>query len=357
MTTLESAPAVALGDATLGRPRPTALVGFLAIAAIFAVLPLLPFGVPVVFSGAFDTPGTLQVLASALVLGGLAMSYDVIYGHTGMLSFGHALPFALGIYGTNLAMIHWELSYPLAALLAIVGTVIVSLVLGSVALRATGTAFAMVTLAFAEAFHLLVLIDPPRIFGREEGLTLASSQLPDWLRGVVNTRNVYWLALAAVLVVFVVARRVTRSRAGRVFAAIRENEPRVELLGLRPFPYKLSSYVLASGLAALCGAVQLVVVRGANISSTSATFSISIVVMVVLGGSGRLWSAALGGFVYGILTLRLSSVATSDAIEALPKAIGGPLSQPLFVLGTLFVVLVMFAPAGIGSLFRARRRG
>jgi branched-chain amino acid transport system permease protein len=226
----------------------------------------------------------------------------------------------------------------------------VSALLGAVALRTTGVAFAMVTLAFAEAFFLLILIDPPRIFGREEGLPLATEYVPDLFRGVVNVRNIYWLALIVAVFTYLVARRVVTSRAGRVFEAIRENEPRVEMMGLRPFPYKLSAFVIASTLAGLAGSVHLLVVRGANIGTAEAIFTLSILVMVVLGGAGKLWGAALGGFVYGILTLRLSDVATSDAIDALPGWLSGPLSEPLFILGTLFVLLMLFAPGGISSI-------
>ena len=88
---------------------------------------------------------------------------------------------------------------------------------------------------------------------------------------------------------------------------------------------------------------------------TTATFTISILVMVVLGGAGKLWGAALGGFVYGILSLRLSAIAGSDFIAGLPDWIGGPLSEPLFILGVLFVILVMYAPGGLSSL-RLRKR-
>jgi branched-chain amino acid transport system permease protein len=214
----------------------------------------------------------------------------------------------------------------------------------------------MVTLAVAEAFSLLVLTDPLRILGGEEGLPLASDQVPAMFRGVVNIENVYWLALALAVVTYVVAHRVVGSRAGRVFAAIRENEPRVEMTGLRPFPFKLASFVTASTLAALAGSVYLLVVRGANVGITTADFTLSIVVMVVLGGAGRLWGAALGGFVYAILTLRLQAVATSDVIESLPRVLSGPLSEPLFVLGVLFVLLVLFAPGGLSSLVGRPRR-
>lgn len=327
------------------------------VGAVLAVMPLVPIDLPVIFNSPLNSPGTLQVLAAALVLAALAMSYDIVFGYTGLLSFGHALPFALGVYGTNLLMIHAGLTYWLAAVLAVVGTAVVSALLGAVALRTTGVAFAMVTLAFAEAFHLLILIDPPRIFGREEGLSLASDYVPDLFRGVVNVRNIYWLALIVAVVTYLIARRVVTSRAGRVFEAIRENEPRVETMGLRPFPFKLSSFVIGSTLAAVAGTVHLLVVRGANIGTAEATFTLSILVMVVLGGAGKLWGAALGGFVYGVLTLRLSGVATSDAIDALPQWLSGPLSEPLFILGTLFVLLMLFAPGGISSIgARMRRR-
>ncbi|MGA7271884.1 MAG: branched-chain amino acid ABC transporter permease [Acidimicrobiia bacterium] len=328
----------------------------LSLVALAAFAPLLPFGIPWVFNGSISSPGTLQVLASALVLAGLAMSYDLLFGYTGLLSFGHALPFALGAYGTNLLMLHAGMNYGLAGLVTLIGVVAVSAVLGSVALRTTGVAFAMVTLAFAEAFSLLVVTDPLRFSGGEEGLALVSDRVPDLFRGVVNTRNIYWLALAFALFVFVATRRVVTSRAGRVFEAIRENEPRVEMLGLTPFRFKLSSFMISSGLAALGGSIYLLVVRGANVSITTAQFTLAILVMVVLGGAGKLWGAALGGFVYGILDLRLSAVATSETIKGLPGWLSGPLSEPLFVLGVIFVLLVLFAPGGLSSLGSTGRK-
>ena len=328
----------------------------LVAAGVLAVVPLLPFGIPVVFSGPFNTAGTLQVLAVALVLAALAMSYDLIFGYAGLLSFGHALPFALGVYTTNLLMIHGGIDYPVAALAAVAGIAGLMAVVGSLALRTSGVAFAMVTLAFAEAFSLLVLTDPVRIFGGEEGLPLASERVPDLFRGVANTQNIYWLALAVTVLTYLVARRVVSSRAGHVFEAIRENEPRVEMMGLRPFPFKLTAFVISSSLAALGGSAYLLVVRGANFGVTTPDFTLAILVMVVLGGAGRLWGAAIGGFVYGILTLRLAAVATSDAIDALPDWLSGPLSEPLFVLGVLFILLVLFAPGGFSSLGERFRR-
>ncbi len=327
-----------------------------ALLLLLILLPIVPFGIPGVFPGSFDSPGTLQVLASALTLAAVAMSYDIIFGYTGLLSFGHALPFALGAYGTNLLMLHAGLPYPVAIVVMLLGHALVASIIGALALRTSGVAFAMVTLAFAEAFSLLVVTDPLRLMGGEEGLPLAVAFVPDAFRGVVNTRNVYWLALALVVLTFLVSRRVVTSRAGHVLEAIRENEPRVEMMGLRPFPFKLSAMVISSTLAALAGSVYLLVVRGANQGITTPDFTLAILVMVVLGGSGRLWGAALGGFVYGILTLRLSAVATADVIAGLPGWLSGPLSEPLFVLGVLFMLLVLFAPRGLSSIAMGVRR-
>lgn len=328
-----------------------------ALFVAFACAPFVGFGVPWLFSSEISSPGTLQVLAIALVYAGFAISYDIIFGFTGLLSFGHALPIALGAYGTNLIMIHAGLPYPVAVVLSLAAAVVISAVLGAIALRTTGVAFAMVTLAFAEAFAILILSDPLRVFGGEEGLGLASDQVPDLFRGVVNTRNLFWLALLFCGLTYLVARRVVSSRAGRVWEAIRENEGRVHMVGLEPFRFKLASFVIASGLASLGGSVYLLLVRGANTSIASATFTLALLVMVVLGGPGRLWGAALGGFVYAILNLRLSSLANSEAVAGLPDWIEGPLSEPLFILGVLFVLMMLFAPGGIASITdRFRRR-
>lgn len=325
------------------------LVG-VGVVLVLAVVPFVGVRVPVVLTSEMSSPGSLQVLAIALVYAGLAVSYDVIFGYTGLLSFGHALPIALGAYGTNLLMIHSGFPYALAAVVAVVGTGLVSALLGAIALRTTGVAFAMVTLAFSEAFAILVLSDPLRVFGGEEGLALASDHVPDFFRGVVNIRNLYWYALVFLVVTGLVARRVVTSRAGRVWEAIRENEPRVHMLGLEPFGFKLASFVTASVLAAFGGSVYLLLVRGANTGVTTAEFTLALLVMVVLGGPGRLWGAALGGFVYAILNLRLSAVSTASAVASLPAWVRGPVSEPLFILGTLFVLMMLFAPGGIASI-------
>lgn len=327
-----------------------------ALVVVLALLPLSALSVPWVLPGMFASPGTLQVLAVCLVFAALALSYDLLYGFTGLLSFGHALYFAVGVYTTAIAMTRWHWGVVPAVLLALAAGLVVALVAGAVSLRVNGIAFAMVTLAFAQAGSVLVVQDPIGVTGGEQGLGLDVARLPGALVGVANTRNLYWLALALAVVVYLVVRVVTTSPAGHVWAAIRENELRTSVLGLRTYTFKLLAFVIGSFLATLCGVVYVVLVGGATVGVTTADFTLSLLVMVVLGGSGVRWGAMLGGFCYMLLDQRLGDLAGSDVIGSLPSVLGVPLSQPLFLLGALFVLIVLFLPGGIASLVRARGR-
>ncbi len=327
---------------------------------LLVVLPFLSLDIPVLFGGPLDSPGTLQVLALCLVFAGVALSYDLLFGFTGLLSFGHALYFALGVYVPAIALTEWEWSLPAALALLAVVALAIPLVLGAVSLRVTGIAFAMVTLAFAQAGNVIVQTNPGGLTGGDEGIILNYDPLPDSLVGIVNTKNLYWLALGYAVAVFVIARAAIGSSAGHVWRAIRENERRVEVIGLRPYPYKLLAFVLASFLAAWGGFLWLLLI-GVTPEVTTATFTLTLLVMVVLGGAGSRFGALAGGFVYTLLDYRLRNLAGEERIQALPDVLRVPLSEPLFLLGALFVAIVFFAPGGISSLparlrLLARRR-
>jgi branched-chain amino acid transport system permease protein len=211
----------------------------------------------------------------------------------------------------------------------------------------------MVTLAFAQAGQVLVQKNPRSLTGGEEGLGLNYDAIPDALVGVLNTKHLYWLALAYTAVVFLAVRWAVNSSPGRVLQAIRENEQRVEVIGLQPFRFKLLAFVLASFLATAGGVVWLLVLgTGASPQVTTANFTLTLLVMVVIGGAGTRYGALLGGFLYTLLDQRLGSLAGSTRIEDLPTVLSTPLSEPLFILGTLFVLLVFFVPGGLAGLGR-----
>jgi len=329
--------------------RARSLIVPLCLLALLLVPPFVPLDLPVVFGGPLDSPGTLQLLALCLTFGGVALSYDLLFGFTGLLSFGHALYFAIGVYVPAIALTQWEWSLPAALALLAGVAVAVPLVLGSVSLRVSGIAFAMVTLAFAQAGNVIVQTNPGGLTGGDEGLVLNVDPLPDFFVGVLNTKNLYWLALGYAVAVFLVARTAIGSSAGHVWRAIRENERRVEVIGLRPYPYKLLSFVLASFLAAWGGFVWLLLI-GVTPEVTTATFTLTILVMVVLGGAGSRFGAIVGGFLYTLLDYRLRSLANEERIQDLPDVFRIPLSEPLFLLGALFVAVVFFVPGGLTSL-------
>lgn len=316
---------------------------------LLVAVPFVPLDLPRVLPGALDSPGTLQLLALCLTFAGVALSYDLLFGFTGLLSFGHALYFALGVYVPAIALTQWEWNLPATLALLAGVAVAVPLVLGSVSLRVGGIAFAMVTLAFAQAGNVIVQTNPRGLTGGEEGIVLNVDPLPDFLVGVVNTKNLYWVALGYAVVVFLVARAAIGSSAGHVWRAIRENERRVEVIGLRPYPYKLLSFVIASFLAAWGGFVWLLLI-GVTPEVTTATFTLTLLVMAVLGGAGTRFGAMVGGFLYTLLDYRLRNLAGEERIQDLPDVLRIPLSEPLFLLGALFVAVVFFVPGGLASL-------
>ncbi len=327
------------------------------LLVVFALVPKLSFDIPVLFNGPLDSPGTLGLLALCLVFAGVALTYDLLFGFTGLLSFGHALYFALGVYLTTIALTKWE--WGLAkTLLVVVGVgILVPLVLGAISLRVGGIAFAMVTLAFAQAGQVLVQKNPNQLTGGEEGLGLNFAPIPDAFVGVLNTNHLYWLALGYAAVVFLIVRWAVNSSPGHVWQAIRENERRVEVIGLQPLRFKLLAFVLASFLATMGGVIWLLVLgTGASPQVTTANFTLTLLVMVVIGGAGTRYGALLGGFLYTLADQRLGSLASSSTIDDLPSVLSTPLSEPLFILGTLFILLVFFVPGGLASLGHRVRR-
>ncbi|WP_228266681.1 branched-chain amino acid ABC transporter permease [Ornithinimicrobium ciconiae] len=332
------------------RSRLLSLIVPIGLVVLLACLPLLNLSIPGVLPGATYTPGTLHLLALAMVMAGVALSYHLLFGVAGLLSFGHALYFGIGAYGLGIVMAELELGLVPAALVVLVAAVVMSLLLGAVSLQVTGIPFAMVTLAFAQAGFVLVRKNPGKLTGGEEGMRLPTDYVPDWLVGVADTRNLYWVALAALVVAFIVVTWVQRSRAGHVAAAVRENELRVQVLGMRPFLVKLAIFVAASVIAAGMGMVHLLLNSGAVPHVMSAELTISLLLMVVLGGVGSRWGAVVGAFVYVILSQRLAVLAQSDTIHDLPAVLRIPLSEPMFILGVIFILVVMFVPGGLSAL-------
>ena len=339
------------------RPRAVRSLAVVAVALGLVVLPELDVSVPGVLPGAAYTPGTLQLLAVCLLIGALAVTYDLLFAVTGLLSFGHALFFALGCYVFAMLLQHARLSLlPAAAVTLAVGAA-ASVLIGLVSLRVSGIAFAMVTLAFAQAGSVLALRNVHGLTGGEEGLGLTDARLPGALLGVANTENLYWLSLGVAALVLAVVGWTVASRAGHLMAAVRENELRVRVLGIRPYAVRLLAFAVSGTLATVTGMAYLLVLGGASPQVTTSAFTLTLLVMVVLGGLGSRWGAMLGGVIYTLASQRLGVLAASESVSGLPAVLRVPLSQPMFLLGVLFVVVVLFLPGGLtGTVSRLTGR-
>lgn len=326
-----------------------------ALIVFMATMPFSPLEIPGIFPGPASSAGTLQVLALALLIGSLALSYHLLLGVAGLLSFGHALYFAIGTYGLGILLRETDLSLLPAMLIVFVIGIAVAHILGKISLQVSGIAFAMVTLAFAQAGSVLIRRNS-QITNGEEGLPLNTTNVPSFLVGVINTQNLFWLALVIAIVSFLLVTWFEMSRAGHVVAATRENELRVRVLGIRPKKVKILAVVSAGVIATVAGMVYFVLQSTASPANISADLTLTLLVIVVLGGVGSRWGALIGGVIYMLLDQRLTAIARTPEIRELPDILRIPLSEPLFILGTLFILVVLFLPGGFAGFAKRIRQ-
>lgn len=328
----------------------------LAAALVFAALvPQLHLTFGGILPGPLDSVGSMNLLALMLIAAATAITLDVVFGYAGLLSMGHGVYFGVGCYSAVMFANMESIGFGAAVLLALATTFVLSVIGNACALNLTGFGYAMATLALVQLLAICV----ERGYagsGGEVGVTYDFGTLPASFTGLVNSRNVYWLALGTLVAVYAVARWVVSTELGAVWQAIRENPLRAQVLGINVYAYRLAAATFGSFLAGVCGIVYSVVMGGANPSIVDLTYSLGMILMVVLGGRGVLWGAMLGGLLYTYLTLRLSSLATAEGMQDLPDVLRIPLTQPKFLLGVVFVLVILFLPGGLASAVTVRRR-
>jgi branched-chain amino acid transport system permease protein len=321
------------------RSRLSGKWGGLLVLLFLAALPFL-FSL---FTGQPVNSGTPKfwqgLVIQVFIMAVYALSYDLLFGFTGILSFGHAMFYGTGAYtaGILLKESHWALG---SVVLAVIGiAVLQSLLVGVVSLRVRGVYFAMATLAFAQMFYILVQATDLRdITGAEDGLH--GIPVPAWLNPTDHRLTFYFVALAFCVVVYLIARRVVDSPPGRVMVAIRENEPRAQMIGFNTFLYKLLALTLAGVLAALAGMMSAMWNGSVTPDVLSVEMTINALLMTIIGGVGTLIGPMLGAGVMVLLGYWLNSVFGS---------------QWQLIFGAVYVLLVVFLPYGIVGTYYARR--
>lgn len=276
-------------------------------------------------------------LARILVLATFAAGYNLAFGYTGLLSLGHAMFFAAGMYAAALPAWHWGWPAAPALLAGTAAGALMALAAGALALRTAGVSFMIVTLMFAQAFALAILYFNGWT-GGDEGFVIpdASRRLFGAPLSADTPRFLTaWSLFAAGLLL---SLALVRSRFGRVMVALRENEERARMLGIDPFAAKLKVLVISGACSGAAGAAYALLFGYAGGSFAGIQYSILPMLYVLLGGAGTTLGAALGAGLMFYLTEFASSVT----------------SAWLFLVGLALVVLVLFAPRGILGWVRAR---
>ncbi|CAN7448911.1 branched-chain amino acid ABC transporter permease [Rhizobium sp. LjRoot30] len=276
-----------------------------------------------------------------MILAIFALGYNLLFGYAGLLSLGHALFFAAGLYGAGLTAFHLGWSVPAAFSAGVGAGFFASLVIGVVALRTSGVAFMIVTMMFSQVAYLASLYFTTYTRG-EEGLVMPEAARHFELFGVTFSLTDpslrYNIALLLLSVTLIVILIVVRGPMGRVLIAIRENEPRTLMLGYNTFVIKLKAFVISGTISSVAGAAYALLFAYVGSSFASIQYSIEALLFTLLGGAGTVLGPIFGTF----------------AMFYLIDIVSGFTAAYLLVTGIALVALVLFFPKGILGTIRER---
>jgi len=315
--------------------------------AVLLVMILLPFVTALVtgqsisdlLANGTGTAKFVQGLAIEIfILALYALSYDLILGVTGLLSFGHAMFFAVGAYltGIMLKSFNWSLWPTLGLVLA--AAVVQALLFAVVLPRVQGLTFALVTLGIASVFYIVIQSHEMSAYtGADVGLQGVTA--PEFINAADHRMRFYYVALGLLVAFYLLFRRFVDSPTGRVCVAIRENEMRARMLGYNTFYFKVISLTLASITAALAGVLHVLFQPIVSPYSASMGFTIAALLMTLIGGVGTLSGALVGAAIYRLLEYGLKNIFGEQAT---------------FLLGVVYVLIVLFLPYGIIGTWRLK---
>lgn len=309
---------------------------FIYILAALILL-ILPF--------VYDSRTMLILLTQIFIFAIFAMSYDLLLGYTGIVSFGHAMFFGIGAYTMGIFMKRYEpsMSYLLMALVVtVLLTAVISFFIGLLTLRLKSHFYAMLTLAFSGLFLVLAEKWRTMTYGND-GFTY---RVPDILR---DRMVFYLICLIMMILVFLFLKRLIHSPLGSVIQGIRENEERIESLGFHVIHYKIISTVVAGVIAGIAGMLYSLSLRFVNTSVFSMDITLDALLMTIIGGVGTLVGAIIGSGLIEFAHHWLTELAKTHWI----------FERWIIFFGIIYILAVMFFPQGIvGSFssFQAKRQ-
>ncbi len=279
----------------------------------------------------------LGLLTKMLIFAVFAMSLNLILGYAGLPSLGHAAYFGVAAYTTALLSLRVTANFWVDFAAGLVAAAITAALFGLLALRAQGSYLLMITLALAQVLWGIAF-GWRSLTGGDDGLpgitrpTVGPLRLGDGISFYYFILVVFALAVALMWI-------VVRSPFGRALIGIRESARRMEVLGYNVWLHKYVAFILAGTLAGLSGALFVYYNGFVSPAYLSIVFSAMALIMVILGGAGTLLGPAVG----------------SAAIVFLENGISAYTERWLTILGLIYVVVTLFAPAGILGVVRARR--
>ena len=302
------------------------------VAAVILVLLAFPFVMP------------YEALAVNILIFGLyAVGFNLLFGYTGLLSFGHAAFFGVGSYICGIAIVHFDVHWLLAIALGTLAAAVVGMVIGYLAIRTRGIYFSMVTLALGQIVYF-IFYKAERWTGGENGLRgirVEPFTVFGWQIDFVNPVTKYYVLLIFVAGALWLVSRILHSPFGAVIESIRENEKRTAACGYDVATSKLLIFVISAAICGLAGTLRALHLSIVPIDSLHYLQSGQAVMMCLLGGMGTFFGPFIGAAVF----LYLEDVVTSLT------------SHWMAVVGLLFMLLVLFFPRGIwGSLLRWMQR-
>src|ERR1700759_2878089 len=268
-----------------------------------------------------------------LIYGLFALGFNLVYGYLGLLSFGHAALFGTGAYLCGIAIVHFALPWYVSIAIGIFGGLLMAAMIGVLAIRTRGIYFAMVTMALSQCVYYL-FYQAVDWTGGENGLRGINVHIIDILGlklDFINPLTRYYVIAAFVIAAFFVLSRILASPFGAVIEAVRENEARARASGYDVTLTRLITFVLSGGFCGLAGALQALHLSIVPIEIMYYDTSGEVVMIALLGGMGTFFGPMIGAATF----LSLEHVVSTWTVHW------------QLIVGSIFVVCVLFFPAGI----------
>jgi branched-chain amino acid transport system permease protein len=320
-------------------PHP-AMTEKLKFYAIWIAAALLLLVLPKIFSSGGSLT-TFSLIGVSIIF---SLSYNILLGQTGMLSFGHAVYYGLGgflaVHAINIAGAHkLPIPLPLIPLVGGLTGLLFAMLLGWVSTRRSGTAFAMISLGVAELVASSALI-LRTLFGGEAGVSANRTKLLHLFGWSFGPQiQIYYLVAAWTLVAVIAMYALTRTPLGRLCNAVRDNPERVQFVGYDPHMVRYLAFCFAGFFAGIAGALAAINFEIANSAYLGAAQSGTVLFATYIGGIGFFIGPIVGAIFVTLLSLGLSDVT--------------PVWQLYF--GLIFIAVVMFAPGGLTGLLMKHR--